>query len=353
MTNKFQKPVETINTDLDSKIWDKLNLKTKPPGSLGKLEHLAYQIARVQETLSPSLQKPIVMVFAGDHGIAKSGLVNPYPQEVTYQMVMNFLNTGAAINAMSTAVGMEVVVVDAGVNHIFESKLPLVHAKMDYGTADFRYGSAMDLETCHKAMRKGAEITADAIGKGTNVIGFGEMGISNTSSASLIMSTLCNIPLSDCVGKGTGATGDFLEQKLKTLQEVQKFHGLSHEADVDKVLAIFGGFEIAQMVGGMLEAASKRCLTLVDGFISTAAFLVAYRLAPQIKDFAIFTHRSKELGHTKALEYLNAHPILELHMRLGEGTGCAAAYPLLQMSVAILNEMASFDSAGVTGKSKK
>ncbi|WP_299530247.1 nicotinate-nucleotide--dimethylbenzimidazole phosphoribosyltransferase [Ulvibacterium sp.] len=351
MTDKFQKSIVPVPTDLDSQIWDKLNHKTKPPGSLGKLERLAFQIARLQGTLTPSLKEPIVMVFAGDHGIAKSGLVNPYPQEVTYQMVMNFLGKGAAINTMSGVAGMQVVVVDAGVNHNFEPDLPMVHAKMGLGTADYRLGPAMSLVACHTAMQKGADIVADTLSKGTNVIGFGEMGIGNTSSASLIMSTLCNIPLSDCVGKGTGATGDFLAQKLKTLQNAQKFHGLTAGEDADQVLATFGGFEIAQMVGGMLEAASKRCLVLVDGFISTAAFLVAHSMAPEIGDFAVFTHHSEELGHTKALAFLKANPLLELQMRLGEGTGCAAAYPLVRMSVSVLNEMASFDSAGVTGKS--
>ncbi|MEM8506912.1 MAG: nicotinate-nucleotide--dimethylbenzimidazole phosphoribosyltransferase [Bacteroidota bacterium] len=352
MTEKFQWSIASVNASLDFQIWDKLNRKTKPPRSLGKLEHLAFQIARIQGTLAPSLNKPAVVVFAADHGIAQSGLVNPYPQEVTHQMVMNFLNKGAAINAMSGVAGMQVVVVDAGVNQTFASTLPMIHAKIGLSTADYRFEPAMRLETCHKAMQKGAAIVADMITKGTNVIGFGEMGISNTSSASLIMSTLCDIPLSDCVGKGTGATGDFLNQKLQTLQLVQKFHGLTAREDADKVLATFGGFEIAQMTGGMLEAASRQCLLLVDGFISTAAFMVAHSMAPEIRDFAVFTHRSEELGHTKALAYLKADPLLELQMRLGEGTGCAAGYPLLQMAVAILNEMASFDSAGITGKSE-
>ena len=351
MMERFQRPINAINTALDSQIWDKLNHKTKPPGSLGRLEHLAFQIARIQGTLTPSLNKPVVLVFAADHGIAQSGLVNPYPQEVTHQMVMNFLSQGAAINVMSGVAGMQVVVVDAGVNQTFESTLPMIHAKMGLSTADYRFEPAMSLDICHKAMQKGAEIVADMIEKGTNVIGFGEMGISNTSSASLIMSTLCDVPLTECVGKGTGATGDFLKQKLETLQSVQKFHGLTTEEDAESVLATFGGFEIAQMTGSMLEAASKQCIILVDGFISTAAFLVAYSMAPEIREFTVFTHRSEELGHTRALAYLKADPLLDLQMRLGEGTGCAAGYPLLQMAVAILNAMASFDSAGITGKS--
>ncbi|MEM9329029.1 MAG: nicotinate-nucleotide--dimethylbenzimidazole phosphoribosyltransferase, partial [Bacteroidota bacterium] len=179
-------------------------------------------------------------------------------------------------------------------------------------------------------------------------IGFGEMGIGNTSSASLIISSLCDLPLSECVGKGTGATGGLFEQKLRTLQEVQQFHNLPAGTAPDRILATFGGFEIAEMVGGMLAAASKRCLVLVDGFISSAAFMIAKALHPLVQDYAIFTHQSEERGHLKALSYLGATPLLQLEMRLGEGTGCATAFPLLQMSVAVMNEMASFGDAGVS-----
>lgn len=350
MTNKFQASIALPDASQDERIWDKLNLKTKPPGSLGRLEALAFQIARVQETLTPKLNQPVVLVFAGDHGIAKSGLVNPYPQEVTHQMVFNFLSEGAAINAMSQVAGMDVIVIDAGVNHDFDPTLSLVDAKMDFGTADYRSTMAMSLDVCHKAMNKGAEIVKGVVNKGTNVIGFGEMGIGNTSSASLIMSSLCDIPLKECVGKGTGATGDLLDQKLRTLEEVQTFHGLSAADDPDLMLATYGGFEIAEMVGGMLEAASQKCLVLVDGFISTAAYLIAQSMAPAIKEYAVFTHRSEELGHTLILDFLKAEPLLQLHMRLGEGTGCAASYPLLQMAVAVINDMASFESAGVSDK---
>lgn len=350
MTDTFDVSVAPPSAAQDEQIWNKLNLKTKPPGSLGRLEHLAFQMARVQETLSPKLNQPVVLVFAGDHGIAKSGLVNPYPQEVTHQMVLNFISGGAAINVMAGAAGMEVVVIDAGVNHTFDATLPLVDAKIGFGTADYRSEPAMSLEICHQALKKGAEIVGDVVEKGTNVVGFGEMGIGNTSAASLIMSTLCDIPLEACVGKGTGATGDLLTQKLKTLQEVQAFHGLSSADPADQILATYGGFEIAEMVGGMLEAASKKCIILVDGFISTAAYMIAHRMEPAIKEYAVFTHRSEELGHTKALDYLEADSLLQLQMRLGEGTGCAASFPLLKMAAAMINEMASFESAGVSDK---
>jgi len=350
MTKKFAASIASPDADLDEEIWNKVNLKTKPPGSLGRLEHLAFQIARVQHTLTPKLNRPVVLVFAGDHGIAKSGLVNPYPQEVTFQMVMNFLSNGAAINALSGIAGMEVVVVDAGVNHTFDPSLPLINAKMGFGTADYRTEPAMSYDTCHEAMRKGSEVVLNQVKKGTNVIGFGEMGIGNTSAASLIMSTLCDVPLKECVGKGTGASGDLLEKKLHTLEVVQTHHRLTPYDDADLILATYGGFEIAEIVGGMLEAASQKCIILVDGFISTAAYLLAQKMEPTIKPYAVFTHRSEELGHTKALAYLAAEPLLQLQMRLGEGTGCAASYPLLQMAVAMLNNMASFESAGVSDK---
>lgn len=352
MTDRHQWSIVPVDATLDQPIWEKLNLKTKPQGSLGRIEHFAHQIALVQGTLTPKLNKPVVLVFAGDHGIAKTGLVNPFPQEVTHQMVLNFLGEGAAINVMSKVAGMKVAVVDAGVNQEFDAVLPMIHAKIGMGTADYRSEPAMSVETCNQALQKGVEVVAKIIEEGTNVIGFGEMGIGNTSSASLIMSTICDIPLVDCVGQGTGASGDLLSQKLRTLKEVQKFHQLDSSDNPEKILATFGGFEIVQMVGGMLEAASRKCIILVDGFISTAAYLVAQKMEPLIRQYAVFTHRSEELGHTKVLAYLQADPLLQLQMRLGEGTGCAASYPLLQMAVAMINDMASFDSAGVSGKSE-
>jgi nicotinate-nucleotide--dimethylbenzimidazole phosphoribosyltransferase len=339
-----------VNNALDSQVLACLNGKTKPPGSLGKIEQLAFQIARIQQTLKPEFQDPVVLIFAGDHGIARSGLVNPFPQEVTYQMVMNFLNGGAAINAMAGVAGMNVKVVDAGVNYQFPLTLPLVHAKTGMGTANYQSGQAMDNKTCEQAMLKGDEVVTDVIARGTNVMGFGEMGIGNTSSASLIVSTVCDIPLAECVGMGTGATDEFLVQKLETLQQVQSLHNLNARESTTRILATYGGFEIAQMVGGMLKAASSNCLIMVDGFISTAAFLLAQRIAPAVKDYAVFTHKSEERGHQKVLQYLNAEPLLQLAMRLGEGTGCAAGFPLIKMAVEILNKMASFDSAAVSSK---
>lgn len=339
--------IPPVSTILDEQIWAKINGKTKPPGSLGKLESIAFKLARIQQSLSPTLTKPHVLIFAGDHGIAKEGKVNPYPQEVTYQMVFNFLNGGAAINAMAKATGMEVQVVDAGVNYDFGSLPSLIDAKIAMGTSNYRLGPAMSQELCSAAMNKGAQIVSDLASKGTNVIGFGEMGIGNSSSAALIMSTICHFPLDECIGLGTASDDTFLEQKLRTLRSVATHHQLNSESSPVEVLSTFGGFELAQIAGGMLEAGSRGLVILVDGFISSAAFLVAQKIAPSLSDYAIFSHLSEEQGHLKMLEYLQVEPLLNYGLRLGEGTGCAAAYPSLKMAVSIINQMASFESAGV------
>lgn len=342
--------VPSIPSSLDEAIQRKIDEKTKPQGALGRLETLAFRIARIQQTLEPVLSNPTIVLFAGDHGIAKSGLVNAYPQEVTYQMVLNFLKGGAAINVLSREQNIRVHIVDSGVNHDFGSQPDLIEAKMGWGTADYRFGSAMDADTCSNALLKGGEIVAKLAAENTNVIGFGEMGIGNTSSASLMMSVVGNLPILDCVGRGTGANDVLLKQKCATLQEVIDFHQLDVDSSPFDILATFGGFEIAQMVGGMLRAASLGMVILVDGFISSAAMLLASKVDPLVLDYAIFTHQSEEQGHIQLLELMEAKPLLHLGMRLGEGTGCATAYPLLRMAVAFFNEMASFQSAGVSEK---
>lgn len=348
MVKEFEFPIRPLPDDLDGSIWKKINSKTKPVGALGALEDMALKISRIQHTLAPKLNSPVIALFAGDHGIAKSGMVNPYPQEVTSQMVLNFLEGGAAINVLARQVGIEVRVIDSGVNCDFSEQESLIDAKMGKGTNDYRHQKAMDIETAEEAISIGGKIVSEFAQRGTNIVGFGEMGIGNTSSAALIMSALCGIPVSKCVGKGTGADGDFLKQKTETLKEVSRFHGLSSDDSPTKILAAYGGFEIAQMVGGILSAASNKMIILVDGFISSAAFLLASKINPLVSQYAIFTHLSEEQGHRRLLHYLDASPLLNLGMRLGEGTGCAAAYPLLKMSVAFMNEMASFETASVS-----
>lgn len=340
--------VAPVSRQLSGELQHKIDYKTKPPGALGKLEQLALQIGCIQNTLTPQLNKPVIMVFAGDHGITEEG-VSPFPQEVTRQMVLNFLSGGAAINVFARQHGIALKVVDAGVNHQFEPHPELINAKVAFGTRNFRHEPAMSSEQCLTAMRRGAQLVQQAAADGSNVIGFGEMGIGNTSAASMLMSQLCGIAVGDCVGRGTGLDDKGLAHKRQVLEAAAGQHGLLN--DPLEVLATFGGFEIAMMTGAMLQAAQSGMTLLIDGFIVSSALLVAAALQPNVLDYSVFTHHSNEAGHTRLLEHLHAAPLLDVGMRLGEGTGAAVAYPLLVSAVAFLNEMASFESAGVSNKS--
>lgn len=332
---------------IEEALLSKINNKTKPAGSLGMLEKIALQIGTIQETLTPSLNKPTIVVFAGDHGIAREG-VSPFPQEVTYQMVFNFLEGGAAINVFAKQNGIEIKVVDAGVNFDFGPHPDLIHAKIDHGTKSYLHEPAMTELQCSSAIQKGADIVQDIYNAGCNVIGFGEMGIGNTSSAALIMSLLCKIPLEECIGRGTGLNDAGLEKKKGILQQALANH--TFEASPLHVLRVFGGFEVAMICGAMLKAAELKMIILVDGFITTAALLVAKGISERVLDYCIFSHQSNEQGHTSMLQHLKATPVLHLGMRLGEGTGAAVAYPLIQAAVNFLNQMASFESAGVSNQ---
>ncbi|WP_159475769.1 nicotinate-nucleotide--dimethylbenzimidazole phosphoribosyltransferase [Dyadobacter sp. 3J3] len=333
---------------LQEQIQHKINNKTKPLGSLGRLEEAALQIALIQETLTPELVRPHIVVFAASHGIANEG-VSAYPSEVTFQMVLNFLNGGAAINVFTKQNNIDLTLVDAGVDHDFEPDEKLIDAKINHGTKSFLNQSAMTKEECQQAIEKGKEIVKNIAATGCNVIGFGEMGIGNTSSAAVIMSKLLNITIEDCVGKGTGVNPDQYQNKINILQKAILNHA-EVSSDPMQVLQTFGGFEIAMMCGAFLSAAEEKMVLMVDGFIASAAFLCAFKLNSAIKDFAIFCHQSEEKGHQLLLEKLNVKPLLNLDMRLGEGTGCAVAFPLLKSAVTFLNEMASFESAGVSDK---
>jgi nicotinate-nucleotide--dimethylbenzimidazole phosphoribosyltransferase len=336
------------NAELQQKLQAKIDNKTKPVGSLGRLERLALQAGLVQQSLDPGLRRPAMLVFAGDHGIATSG-VSPYPQEVTRQMVLNFLAGGAAINVFARQNGMAVRVVDAGVNHDFGQVDGLMDAKIGFGTRNFLEAPAMTRAECEAAIRQGAEIAAHEIEQGSNVLGFGEMGIGNTSSASIITSKLCGLPLEQCVGRGTGLDDLGLQKKRELLAAAIARHDIQNDSLA--VLATFGGFEIAMMTGAMLAGAERRALLLIDGYIATSALLVAATLYPAIKDYCVFAHESGEPGHARQLAWLGVEPLLSLDMRLGEGTGAALAYPLVQAAVNFINEMASFESAGVSGRS--
>lgn len=337
------------NQALKDALMHKINHKTKPLGALGLLESVALQIGLIQNTLTPQLHKPALLIFAGDHGVVAAG-VSPYPQEVTAQMVLNFLQGGAAINVFARQNEMQLRVVDAGVNHVFEPHPELIHAKVGHGTRNFLLEPAMTLAQCEQALALGAELAEKEISAGSNVLGFGEMGIGNTSSASCLMSVLCNKPIEQCVGRGTGFDDVGLAKKTATLKQALAAHQIA-DGDALQALATFGGFEIAMMVGAMLAAAQQKAVLLIDGFIATSALLVAYHLQPDILQYCVFAHCSGEAGHRQLLEYLGAKPLLDAGLRLGEGTGAVLAYPMVQAAVNFLNEMASFESAGVSEKS--
>jgi nicotinate-nucleotide--dimethylbenzimidazole phosphoribosyltransferase len=340
--------VAALDRSRAADLQHRIDQKTKPLGSLGRLEALALQLGLIQDTLAPSIKAPHILVCAGDHGAARAG-VSAYPQEVTWQMVENFLAGGAAINVLARQAGAQLVVADAGVAHDFGIRPKLRGAKIAHGTASYLGGAAMSAEQCAFAIEHGAAMACDIAAKGCNTLGFGDMGIGNTASASLITHCLTGAPLSNCVGRGTGLDDAGLLRKQKLLaQALELFQG--ERDDALSVLERFGGFEIAMLAGAMLAAAEARMVLLIDGFIVTAALLVAHRLAPQILDYCIFAHRSGEPGHAVQLEHLGAQPLLGLGMRLGEGTGAALALPLLGAACAIMNEMASFESAGVSGK---
>jgi nicotinate-nucleotide--dimethylbenzimidazole phosphoribosyltransferase len=336
----------TANDALAIQLERAINNKTKPLGSLGALESLAKQIGLIQQTTAIKLNQPAILVFAGDHGVVAEG-ISAYPQDVTWQMVENFLAKGAAINVFAQQNNCDLHVIDAGVNHDFGPRDGLINRKLAHGTRNFAQQPAMTTETCAAAIEAGMALAADLEG---NVVGFGEMGIGNTTAAAALMHKLTGIPVAQCVGAGTGLGSDGILHKQHVIETAVAHHaGVAEPLDV---LATFGGLEIAMMVGAMLKAAERRMVLLIDGFIVTSALLVAARLQPAILDYCVFAHCSDESGHKRMLDNLNAHPLLQLGLRLGEGTGCALALPLLHASVNFLNQMATFESAQVSEKSE-
>ncbi len=339
---------------LQQQLQHAIDFKTKPPGSLGQLEEIALQAGLIQNTLSPKIANPHIIIFAGDHGIAATGLVNPFPQAVTAQMVQNFLQGGAAINVFCRQNQLQLKVIDCGVNYDFDTTAltpNFINAKINYGTKNYLQGMAMTIAEANAAIEKGQQIVQAIYAEGCNTVGFGEMGIGNTSSAALIMGSIMQLPVEDCTGRGAGANDVQLATKIRTLKKVFQLHQLNNlAAKPVGLLAAIGGYEIAMMVGAFGAAAKLNMVIVVDGFITTAALLVAQAIDNSIIVNCIFAHNSGEQGHEKMLGYLNVKPLLQLNMRLGEGSGAALAIPLIISAVNFLNEMASFKTAGVSNK---
>ena len=335
--------IEAVHDDaLALRLRRRLDSLTKPIGSLGRLEALALQIGLIQRSDRPQLVAPQMLVFAGDHGLAARG-VSAYPSDVTWQMVENFLAGGAAVSVLARQHGLALSVVDAGVRHAFAPRSGLLDRKVAMGTADSSEGPAMTEAQCAAAIEAGRAVLHELPG---NAVLLGEMGIGNTSSAALLLARLSGAELSRCVGRGTGLDDAGLARKHAVLERVLQRHAAAREPL--QALAAFGGFEIAMLVGAALQAAAERRVIVVDGFIVGAALLVAARLAPAVLDCCVFAHRSGEAGHALLLDCLGVEPLLDLGMRLGEGSGAALAWPVLKSAVRLLNEMASFESAGVS-----
>jgi nicotinate-nucleotide--dimethylbenzimidazole phosphoribosyltransferase len=341
--------ISPVNRTQQRAIQNKIDQKTKPLGALGQLESVALQIGLIQDTLSPQLTLPHVLVCAGDHGAAKAG-VSAYPQDVTWQMVENFLAGGAAINVFTHQNGISLVVADAGVNHDFGVREGLIDAKIAHGTENYLDGAAMTVAQCVATINKGAVIVRDIHKRGCNIIGFGEMGIGNTASASLLTHIFTGVPLDTCIGRGTGLDDAGLQRKRELLTAAFARWKPGNNHDALTALAQFGGFEIAMLTGAMLAAAELKMVLLIDGFIVTSALLAAVTIAPAVLDYCVFSHCSQEAGHRLQLQHLQAQPLLDLGLRLGEGTGAALAYPLLQAACAFMQHMASFESASVSNK---
>jgi nicotinate-nucleotide--dimethylbenzimidazole phosphoribosyltransferase len=327
---------------LTQRLQHRLDQLTKPRGSLGRLEALALQVGLIQQADAPQLHAPQLVVFAADHGLTAQG-VSAYPSEVTAQMVENFLAGGAAVSVLARQHGLALTVVDAGVRHDFAARDGLLICKVAAGTADASLGPAMSAAQCAQAIEHGRGVVRGLPG---NVLLLGEMGIGNTSSAALLLARLGGFEIDACVGRGTGLDDAGLAHKLAVLRGVLALHATSREPL--QALAAFGGFEIAMMAGAALQAAQERRVIVVDGFIVGAAILVAARLAPAVLGCCVFSHRGDEAGHGLLLRHLGAQPLLQLGLRLGEGSGAALAWPLLDSAVRLLNQMASFESAGVS-----
>jgi nicotinate-nucleotide--dimethylbenzimidazole phosphoribosyltransferase len=336
----------TRDDSLSSALQAAIDNKTKPLGSLGILESLAQRIGLIRQSLTPSIDRAALVVFAADHGIVAEN-VSAYPQSVTWQMVENFLADGAAINVFARQNDCALHIVDAGVNHDFGSRNGLLSRKVGPGTRNFAQEPAMTVAQCEQALQHGMALVNEI---DTDVIGFGEMGIGNTTAAAAIMHKLTGIAVAECVGAGAGLTAQGILHKQQVIERAVLRHA-PMSAPLD-VLCTFGGFEIAMIAGAMLQAAERRMVLLIDGFIVTSALLVAAALQPAILDYCVFSHCSDEHGHRRMLQYLQARPLMQLDLRLGEGTGSALALPLLRAAVNFLAQMATFSSAQVSEKSR-
>lgn len=351
LLKQTRQAIKPLDLSLKPAIQAHLDQLTKPPGSLGRLEDLAIQYCLIRNTTRPSLGQKMIFTFAGDHGVAEEG-VSAFPKEVTPQMVRNMLAGGAAVNVLARHVGAEVKVIDIGVADPLTGASGLLQRKVKSGTANFSKGPAMEREEAIQALETGIELARTAAKEGITLIGTGEMGIANTTPSSALFAALLPCPVEDITGRGTGIDDKALIKKIQTIKRGLEINQ-KHLSDPVNTLAALGGLEIAGICGLCLGGAAEGVPVVVDGFISSAGALTACRICPFVKDYLFFSHLSEEAGHAAFFRLFKVAPILDLKMRLGEGTGAALAMGLIEAAIKIYNEMATFSSAGVSDKGEK
>lgn len=339
--------INELKVALQNKI-DNLN---KPKGSLGTLESLALQIGLVQETLSPTLSHPCHLLFGADHGIEREG-VSVSPREITWQQMINFTRGGGGVNMFCHQHGFDLSIVDVGVDYDLTPYPEIINRKIAPGTGNFLYEPAMTYEQMNEAIQIGSDMVEQCLAKGSNVISIGEMGIANTSPSSIWMHLFLGIPLDQCVGAGAGLNTDGIKHKLEVLQRsvfrfVEETDAEERENPIE-IIRQFGGFEMVAAIGAMISAAEHKMLVLVDGFIMTACMLAASQLYPEVLQAAIFCHQGDESGHKLMLQAMGVKGLLNLGLRLGEGTGALCAYPIVESAVHMINEMNNFENAKIT-----
>lgn len=339
--------IKSPDESMIPRIQEMIDNLTKPRGSMGLLEDVARQLCLIQDTLEPRLLKPCHLLFAADHGIEREG-VSASPRDVTWQQMINFSRGHGGVSMLCRQHGIGLRLIDVGVDHDLSAFPDILNLKIAPGTANFLHGPAMTPEQMELALAIGREMALRAHGEGSNIISIGEMGIANTSASSLWMSLLGPAPLSDCVGAGSGLPPKAVARKLGILQQALEGFDPAHHADPSRVMAHFGGFEMVAAVGAMLGAAEEGMVIVVDGFIMTACALAARRLCPEAAPYMIFAHEGDEAGHRLLLSILGARPLLSLGLRLGEGTGALASYPLIETAARMTREMTSFREAGIT-----
>jgi nicotinate-nucleotide--dimethylbenzimidazole phosphoribosyltransferase len=340
--------IKPIDKEAMKKARERLDSLTKPLGSLGKLEEIAERISGIRGQLTPVIKQKVIFTLAGDHGVVVEG-VSAYPAEVTPQMVYNFVKGGAGINVLAKHVGTRVVVVDMGVAVDLKPFPGIVNKKVAHGTKNMAKGPAMSYKQAIQSIKTGIELVEDELSKEVDIIGGGDMGIGNTTSSSAITAALTGVEVEEITGRGTGIDDAMLEHKIKVIRETLKINQPDQKDPLD-VLAKLGGFEIGGLVGIILAGAAYRLPVVLDGFIVGAAGLIAYSLTPQVKDYLFAAHCSVERGHKIILEKIGLKPLIDLGLRLGEGTGAALGISIIEGATKILNEMATFEEANVSKK---